>query len=131
MTIGYDDKLKPNISHTKFLGMNIASTLSWRTHIEKLISKLSTACYVIKSIKPYMSHTTMIMVYYYLFLSIMNYGLIFWGNASYSCKTFRIQKKVIRIIMKCRSRDSCSNLFKKLRILPLVTAHIFFTLICS
>jgi hypothetical protein len=94
MKIGYDDKLIPNVSHTKFLGINIDSTLSWRTHIEQLISKLSTACYVIRTIKPYMSHTTLIIVYYSLFHSIMNYGLIFWGNSSYSCKIFRMQKKV-------------------------------------
>jgi hypothetical protein len=77
MKIGYDGKLIPNISRTKFLAVNVDSTLSWRTHIEQLISKLSTACYVIRSIKPYMSHTTLIMVYYSIFHSIMNCGLIF------------------------------------------------------
>ena len=54
MKIGFVDKLIPNVSHTKFLGMNIDSTLSWKTHIEQLISKLITACYIIRSIKPYM-----------------------------------------------------------------------------
>jgi hypothetical protein len=124
MKTGNDDKLIPNVSHIKFLGMNIDSTLFWRTHIEELISKLSTACYVIRSIKPYMSHTTLIMVDYSLFHSIMNYGLIFCGNSSYSCTIFRMQRKVIRIIMGCRSRDSCRNLFKKLRILPLKSQYI-------
>jgi hypothetical protein len=118
--IGYDDKLIPNVSHTKFLGVNIDSTLSWRTHIEQLISKFSTACYVIRS----MSHTTLIVVYYSLFHSIINYGLIFWGNSSYCCKIFRMQKKVIRIIMGCRGRDKCRNLFKKLRILPLKSQYL-------
>jgi hypothetical protein len=76
MKTGYDDKLIPNILHTKFLVINIDNTLSWRTHTEKLISKLSIVCYVIRSIKPYMSHTTLIMVYYSLFHVIMNYDLI-------------------------------------------------------
>jgi len=40
MKIGYDNKLLPNILHTKFLGINIDSALSWRTHIEHLISKV-------------------------------------------------------------------------------------------
>jgi hypothetical protein len=93
MKTGYDDKLIPNISHTKLLGIYIDSILSWRTHIEQLISTLSTACYVIRSIKPYMSHTTLIMVYYSLLHSIVNYGLIFWGKSSYSCKIFRMQKE--------------------------------------
>jgi hypothetical protein len=41
MKIGYDDKSIPNVSYSKFLGINIDSTLSWRTRIEQLTSKLS------------------------------------------------------------------------------------------
>jgi len=99
MKIGYDNKLIPSLLHTTFLGINIESALSWRTCIERLISKLSTACYI----KPYMSHTTLIMMYYSLFHSIVNCSLIFWGNSSYNCKIFRMQKRVIRIIMGCTS----------------------------
>jgi hypothetical protein len=76
MKTGYGNKLIPNILRTKFLVINIYSTLFWKTHIGKLISQLSIVCYVIRSIKPYMSHTTLIMVYYSLFHAIMNYGLI-------------------------------------------------------
>jgi hypothetical protein len=41
----------------------------------------------------------------------MTYGLIFWRNSSDSCKIFRMQKRVIRIIMEHR--------IKKLKTLPL------------
>jgi hypothetical protein len=67
MRVGYDDKLILNFSHTKFLRINIDGTFSWRTRIEQLISRLSTAFYVIRSIKPYTSHTTLIMLYYSFF----------------------------------------------------------------
>jgi hypothetical protein len=118
MKIGYDNKLGPYVLHTKFLGMNIGSTLSWKTHIEQLISKLSTTCCVIN--EPCMSHTILIMIYYSLFHFIMNCCLIFGGNSPSSCKIFRIQgRKGVRIITECRSRYSCWNLFKKLKILPL------------
>ena len=69
MKIGYDNKLGPNILRTKFPGINIDSTLSWKTDIEQLISKLSTACYVIS--KSYISHTILIMIYYSRFHSII------------------------------------------------------------
>ena len=72
MKTGYVNKLIPNILHTKFPGINIDSTLSWRMHIEQPVYKLSTACYVIRSCKPYMSHITLIMIYYSYFHSIMN-----------------------------------------------------------
>jgi hypothetical protein len=55
----------------------------------------------------------------------MNYGLIFWGNSSYTCKIFRVQRKVIRTSMGHRTRDSCHNLFKELKILPSKSQYIF------
>jgi hypothetical protein len=59
----------------------------------------------------------------------MAYGIIFWGNSINSSKIFKIQKRAIRIIMGCKSRDSCRNLFKELKILPFVSQYIFSLLI--
>jgi hypothetical protein len=94
----------------QFLGINIASTLTWRTHKEQLTSELSTPCYVIRSFNPHISHVMLIMIYYSLIHSIMTYGLIFWRNSSDSCETFRMQKRVIGITMQHR--------IKKLKTLP-------------
>jgi len=55
----------------------------------------------------------------------MSYRIIFWGNQPYSNKIFKIQERVIRIIIYSRMRDSCRELFKKLEILPLYSQHIF------
>ena len=113
-----------NVTHTKFLGLLIDSSLNWKTHIDHLVNKLSTACYAIRQIKPYMSQTTLLTIYYALFHSIMSYGIIFWGNCTYSSKVFKIQKRAVRIIMGRGSRDSCRNLFKELNILPLQSQYI-------
>ena len=51
--------------------------------------------------------------------SIVCYGIIFWGNQPHSDKIFKIQKKLIRIIMNSRTRDSSREWFKKWEILPL------------
>jgi hypothetical protein len=42
-------------------------------------------------------------------------------------KVFRLQKKIIRIMMGAGSRDSCREFFKMLGILPL-TAEYMYTL---
>ena len=47
------------------------------------------------------------------------------GNQQYSDKIFKIQERVIRIIMNSRLRDSCRELFKNLEILPLYSQYIF------
>jgi hypothetical protein len=66
------------------------------------------------------------MTYFSYFHSILSYGIIFWGNSAYSSNIFKIQKRIIRIIMNARNRDSCrSQLFKNLKILPLKSQCIF------
>jgi len=61
------------------------------------------------------------MVYCITFYLIMNCGLIFCGSSSHSAKIVKIQENINRIITGCRSRDSCRNLFKNLKILPLLS----------
>jgi hypothetical protein len=55
----------------------------------------------------------------------MTCSLLFWGNSPDSIKIFRLQKRIIRIMMGCRSRDSCRKLFFNLKILPLTSHYIF------
>ena len=64
------------------------------------------------------------MVYYSCFHSIITYGLIFWGNSHCSSITFRLQKINIRIIVGIRGRESCTEHFKRLKILPLQSQYI-------
>jgi len=64
-------------------------------------------------------------IYYSYFNSVMSYGLLFWGNSPHSQTIFRIQKKIIRIMVGCRSRASCRNLFRELEILPLASQYIY------
>jgi hypothetical protein len=113
---------------TKFLGLIVDSTRSWKPHTDHLINKLSTACYVIRSVKPYVSKNAIIMIYHSLFHAVMTYEIIFCGNSSNSTQVFSVLKKAIRIIMGRGGRESCRNLFEELNILPLI--YTFSTYIC-
>jgi len=55
----------------------------------------------------------------------MSYGIMFWGNSSHSSVIFKMQKRVIRIIMEYGYRESCRELFKTLKILTLSSQYIF------
>jgi hypothetical protein len=55
----------------------------------------------------------------------MTYGIIFWGNSSYTIKLFRIRKKVVRIMMGLKKKDSCRDSFKEMKILPLCSQYIY------
>jgi len=122
--IKYRDKQISIVNETKFLGVLINNNLSWKTHIECIKSKLSSACYALRSVIPYVTINTLKMIYHFYFHSIMTYGLLFLGNSPDSIKIFRLQKKIIRIMIGCRSKDSCRKLFFNLEILTLPSQYI-------
>jgi hypothetical protein len=101
------------------------NTFSWKIHIDTIISKLSSACFAVTTVKPFLSQESLKMVYYSYFHSIMTYGLIFWENSYYSNIIFRLQKRIIRIIVGIRDRDSCREHFRKLKVLPLHSQYIY------
>ena len=53
----------------------------------------------------------------------MSYGIILWGNSSYSRKIFTLQKKTIIIMMGAHPRTSARKLFKKLEILTIPSQY--------
>ena len=117
--------------NTKFLGLTIDDSLSWKAHIDQIMFKLNTACFVIRTIQAITSLETLRMVYFACIHSIISYGKIFWGNQVYSDKIFKIQKRVIRIITSSRTRDSCRKLLKKLEIFFYWLYNRGWVLVCS
>jgi hypothetical protein len=79
--------------------------------------------------KPFMSQETLNMVDCATFCSVMNCGLIFWGDSSHSAKIFKIQENINRIITGCRSRDPCRDLFKDLKILSFLSQYVLLLLL--
>jgi len=126
LNIGHGNKKITNTCTTKFLGLTLENTLSWKTHIDTIVPKLSSATFAIylfilfiRTVKPFLSEDSLKMIYYSYCHSIMTYGIILGGNSHYSNTIFRLQKRIIRIIVGLKSRDSFREHFKKLKILPL------------
>jgi len=55
LKIGFNNNLITNSSYTKFIGVTMDNNLSWNKHVDLLMKKLSTACYIIRNAKTYMS----------------------------------------------------------------------------
>jgi hypothetical protein len=112
-------------SSIKFLGIILESTLNWKQHIDYINSKLQSLGYIIRSLRNVLSLKVIKQIYNSYVHSLINYGIIFWGSSSH-CKTlFTMQKRIIRIIMKAKARESCRNMFKELGILTLYSQYIY------
>jgi hypothetical protein len=75
----------------KFWGLTIDNTLTWKHNIGELTSRLNKACHAIRLIKPFMS-LDVLSTYFLYAHSIILYGIIFWGNSSYSEDIFKTEK---------------------------------------
>jgi hypothetical protein len=78
-----------------FLGVSLDSTLSWQGYINKVITKLNSACFAIRSLKLFLTIQDLRIVYFAYVLSIITYCLPFWGNMVNSKNVFMVQKKSI------------------------------------
>jgi hypothetical protein len=54
--INYDSNQIVNSTNTKFLGLIIDNTLSWNRHVDWLMFRLGSACYMIRAVIPYVSN---------------------------------------------------------------------------
>jgi len=109
----------------KFLGLELDKVLNWKNHIDKLLPKLSSACFVIRSMLSHCNTTTIKTIYFAYFHSILEYGIAFWGNSTESVKVFRLQKRVITLMTGNNVRTSCRPLFPRLGIMSLSSQYIF------
>jgi hypothetical protein len=77
LSIGYVYKTIEDVETTKFLSLYVDNNLNWKTHIQYITPKLSSACFAVRTITE-----TLKLVYFAYFHSIMSYGIIFWGNST-------------------------------------------------
>jgi len=125
LEVCYENKQITTVNTIKFLGLIIDSTLSWKQHIDSIISKLNRACFAIRQVKPYMALEALKTIYFSYFHSIVTHGIIFWGNSVHSQYIFKIQKRMIRLIANLGVRDSCRCVFKELGILALYSQYLY------
>jgi hypothetical protein len=104
MNISCGNKLIKETKNTKFLGLDIDSTLTHTLNTDILR-----------------------MVYFAYFHPILQYRIIFGGNSAHAQQVFKLQKRVVRVMSGMGPRSSCRNLCKKTQysICPM-SVHIIF-----
>jgi len=106
ININYNNKIKSHNTNLKFLGLVFDNTVSWKCHVEIITLKLYQACFMIRITRSILSLESL------------------WGNFSQSVNIFKLQERIIGIILGSRPKDSCGEYFKILQILPLASQYL-------
>jgi hypothetical protein len=106
---------------TKYLGVIIDSSLTWKYHIDNISSKISKSIGIITRLRHFVPLLTLLSIYQCLILLYITYGIIVWGQASnvYLNKILILQKRALCLINFKNNKEHAIPLFSNLNILPL------------
>jgi len=109
------------VNASKFLGITIDESLSWKPHLACVNKKISNALFIIKQLKFSLPKDSLRVLYFSLLHSHLSYGILAWGNAKNTVlrKTELIQKRALRTIHNKSYNSHTDPLFKQSGILKL------------
>lgn len=109
--VRFCDDVLAVVEEVRLLGVQIDYLLKWKFHVRNRCKKLNTACYALRTVVRFLNYEAAVVVYYSNFISMLRYGIVFWGNASNLEQPFVIQKKALRVILNLSFRQSCRGFF--------------------
>ena len=91
----------------------IDCSLSWKSHIEHIMVKISRLVGIIAKLKHFVPRNTLLCIYQSLILPYISYGLTAWGLASksYLAKIIVLQKRALRFIFSVERCEHAVPLF--------------------
>lgn len=93
---------------SKFLGIFIDKSLTWKPHIHDLSKRLSKSAYALFKLSQVVNSETLLIAYHGLVGSILRYAIIFWGNSTDKNIKFKSQKRCLRSMFNLKTVDSCA-----------------------
>ena len=114
----------------KFLGIFIDPLLSFKYHINTLVSKISKSLYFLRAVQNVLTPQALKSVYYAIIHSHLIYGIHIWSCTAPSNLQSLVtkQKAAIRYINNAKYNAHTETLFKNSKILPLPSLINYFKL---
>ena len=105
----------------RYLGVLLDNELSWKPHILKQCSKISSGIWALSNLRKYVSEGIMKSVYYSLIYPHLQYCISTWGQASATAlKPLKsLQNRALRIITRTPLYVSAKPLYSSLKLLKL------------
>jgi hypothetical protein len=105
------------VKEFNFLGITIDKSLTLKSHMDKITTKISKIIGIMHKIKYILPTSALLNIYNALIVPHLNYGILIWQK--HCEKMFILQKKAIRAISCARYNSHTSGLFKSLGLLKL------------
>ena len=102
------------VSHTKSLGTYIDEKLSWNVHIEKLCKKVASGIGALKRIRPFVSPSTMQLIYNCLVQPYFDYCSVIWDScgSTRADKLQKLQNRAARVLTSSSYDTNADYLFE-------------------
>ena len=92
LKIEIDSTRIPMVESNKFLETWVDRHLNWKTHIDKLALQINSRNGLLKGRQRIISSNAMKVLYYAQIHSIIQYGIVVWGNMANKTQIKRLQK---------------------------------------
>lgn len=93
-----------NVSSYRYLGVEVDYNFKWDSHIERTCKRLRQSLFAILHLSNYTSFSVLKQAYFSLVESVIQYGIVAWGNTSrYFIENLqRIQNRFFKILLKAK-----------------------------
>jgi hypothetical protein len=125
LNVVFEDQILTESSHTKFLGIWMDETVSWKEHINNLCSKLNSFSYALWKLTKVSTKEAAIQAYHGYICSLLRYGILLWGNSSHVRRVLIAQKQCVRALCNVNMLTSCKPLFRDLKLLTVPCIYIY------
>ena len=122
------------VKSQKFLGVIFDDKMSWKEHIQSIISKLNSCLGVSRKARPYLSKHAMMTIYYSLMQSQTNYCIETWGSWQPRGNKIILQRlqavtnKYFRLLYNMDRDESVRHVLKSHNILNISQSYDFHVL---
>ena len=110
---------------SKFLGLYVDTELTWNSHCNALVQRLSSGCFALRRLSESVSPHVLKVAYFSLFQSHLSYGILVWGHSASAQRVFAVQRRAIRVLDGLGYQDDCRNSFVVRGILTLPSIYIY------
>ena len=100
-----------------FLGIILDECLTWKSHVQKISSKISVTIGILNRLKRFVPSPILLCIYNALIQPFLIYGILLWG--SNNTRLFKLQKLAVRAISCSKYNSHTDPLFKSLNLLKM------------